>query len=204
MRFHQPIVGAMTAAALLSLANTSFAQTAAPAPPAAATAMPAAVPAAPPAAPAPHAAAVPPAKSLIAVSDCNPSLNLAQTGGYVGYAPVYYRGYWGDVYGARYYQPAVTTTNPQLAIHYKNISNKTMTEIQFGLVANGVLRAEVRDVGRFSPHAEIKHRFAISPNVFPIQTGLPLCVPLHITFEDGTKWRNPHLPPPNQHIYYNP
>jgi hypothetical protein len=147
----------------------------------------------------------PPAHSLISVNNCNPSLNLNQSGGYVGYAPGFWGGgYWGDVYGARYYQPPVTTTNPQLAIYYKNISPKVMSKIEFGLVANGVLLAEVLDVGTFSPHAEIKHRFAISPNVFPIRTGLPQCVPLRITFADGTHWRNPALPPKNTHIYYNP
>ncbi len=79
-----------------------------------------------------------------------------------------------------------------------------MHEIQFGLIANGILRAEVRDVGTFSPGAEIKHSFGISANVFPIQTGLPQCIPLHIQFADGAKWRNPHLPPKNQKIYLHP
>lgn len=144
------------------------------------------------------------ASSLIHVSDCNPKLNVSQSGGFVGYTPAYYRGYWGDPYGARYYQPAVTTTNPELAIHYMNVSSKPMTTIEFGLVANGILKAEVRDVGTFSPNAEIKHKFGISPNVFPIGTGLPQCVPLRITFADGTHWRNPALPPKNTHIYYNP
>jgi hypothetical protein len=158
---------------------------------------------APAAAPAPAAV---PARSLIQVSDCNPKLNVQQFGGgYAGFAPgPWGGGYWGDVYGASFYQPPVTTANPQLAIHYRNISPKTMSKIEFGLVANGVLLAEVLDVGTFSPNAEIKHRFAISANVFPIRTGLPQCVPLRITFEDGTKWRNPGLPPKNTHIYYNP
>jgi hypothetical protein len=143
---------------------------------------------------------------LIKVQDCNPKLNVSQSGGFVGYAPGWgYRGgYYGDVYGARYYQPAVTTTDPQLGIHYTNISSRPMTSIEFGLIANGHLVAEVRDVGTFSPGAEIKHKFGISPNVFPLQTGLPQCVPLRITFADGTKWRNPRLPPKNQGIGTHP
>jgi hypothetical protein len=191
MRFQEPLLGSLLTVALLQLATPAIAQTGA-------------APAAP--SPAAHVApAAPPARSLISVSDCNPKLNLQQTGGYVGYAPGYWGGgYWGDPYGARFYQPPVTTASPQLAIHYMNISPKTMKTIDFGLIANGVLVAEVRDVGTFSPHAEIKHRFAISANVFPIQTGLPQCVPLHILFSDGTKWRNPALPPKNPHIYYNP
>jgi len=147
-----------------------------------------------------------PASSLIHVSHCNPSLNVSQSGGfYRGYTPGFYRGgFWGDPYGVRYYQPPVTTTNPQLAIDYKNISPKTMHEIEFGLIANRNLVAEVRDVGTFSTGAEIKHKFGISPNVFPIHTGLPQCVALRITFADGTKWRNPLLPPKNSQIYYHP
>jgi len=155
---------------------------------------------------------VPRASQLVKVSACNPNLNVMQSGGYVagpgyyGYAPGYYGrgGYWGDAYGARYYQAPVTTTDPQLGIDYVNISHKAMSSIEFGLVVNGVLRAEVRDVGTFSPGAEIKHKFGISPNVFPIQSGLPQCIPLRITFQDGTKWRNPGLPPKNQHIYMHP
>jgi hypothetical protein len=191
MRFQEPLLPIL-AAVLLPLASPAVAQTT-PAPPAAA------------AAPA-MAGHTPPAKSLIAVSDCNPKLNFQEYGGgYVGYAPGPWRGgYWGDAYGANFYQPPVSTTSPQLAIHYKNIAQKMMTAIEFGLIANGVLVDEVRDVGTFSPHAEIKHRFAISPNVFPIRTGLPQCVPLRITFADGTKWRNPTLPPKNEHIYTNP
>ena len=133
-----------------------------------------------------------------------------QSGGFVGgYSPAYWggaRGYWGwpDVYGASFYQPPVTTANPQLGIDYVNVAHKTMHMIEFGLIANGILRAEVRDVGTFSPGAEIKHSFGISANVFPIQTGLPQCVPLHITFEDGSKWRNPKLPPKNDKIYLHP
>ena len=150
------------------------------------------------------------ASQLIQVNACHASLNIQQSGGWAGY-PAYsygyygYRGgYWGDPWGASYYQPPVTTANPQLGIDYMNISPKVMTEIQFGLIANGTLKAEVRDVGKFSPNAEIKHKFGIPASTFPISTGLPQCVPLHIVFEDGTKWRNPNLPPKNQHIYLNP
>ncbi len=79
-----------------------------------------------------------------------------------------------------------------------------MTEIEFGLVANGRLVAEVRDVGTFSPGAEIKHKFGLNPNVFPLQTSFAKCVPLHIKFADGTKWRNPNLPALQRSIYAHP
>ena len=99
---------------------------------------------------------------------------------------------WQDVYGNYVTQPGVS---PELSINYKNINQtKTAKSIEFGLVARGVLVAEVRDVGKFSPNITIKHTFGLSPNVFPLGTGLPLCVPLHVVFEDGSSWKNPHLP----------
>jgi hypothetical protein len=184
---------------------TAFLVAAAAMPAAAQSAAPAASPAA--MAPAPAATHKPIMSSqLIKVSACHPSLNLMQSGGYYGgFAPGFYGGgVWPDAYGVGFYQPPVTTSNPQLAIDYMNISHKTMKQIEFGLVVNGILRAEVKDAGTFSPNAEIKHRFGLSANVFPIQSGLPQCFPLRITFEDGTKWRNPRLPPKNQHIYVHP
>ena len=155
---------------------------------------------------------VPHASQLVNVKACDPRLNEMTSGGYVGYAPGYYPGaygyrrgyYWGDVYGGSYYQAPVTTSSPELGIDYINLSHKTMTEIEFGLVVSGVLRAEVKDVGTFSPGVEIKHKFGISGNVFPIQSALPQCPPLRITFQDGTHWRNPALPPKNQQIYMHP
>jgi hypothetical protein len=189
-------LSSLVAVLLCSAALPAAAQTAAPA-----MASPAAH-----AAPMVHAApAVPPASAIITVSNCTPALNLSQTGGgFAGWAPGWRGGPWGDPWGATFVQPPVTTTMPQLAIGYMNISHKTMTEIEFGLVANGVLLAEVRDVGTFTPHAKIEHRFGISANVFPIRTGLPQCPALRVTFADGTKWRNPRLPPKNTHIYYHP
>jgi hypothetical protein len=151
------------------------------------------------------APAAPPASSLIHVGACSASLNYSQSGGGVGYSPGFYRGgYWGDAWGATYYSPPMTTTNPQMAVDWMNISPKVMKEVQFGLIANGILKAEAKDVGTFSPNAEIKHKYGIPASTFPIGTGLPRCVPLHILFADGTKWRNPHLPPKNTHIYMNP
>lgn len=99
-----------------------------------------------------------------------------------------------SVYGYRYYQPRVARAHPTLGIAYSNATEKVMKQIEFGLVANGNLVAEVKDVGTFSPGAEIKHEFGLSPNVFPLQTSLAECVPLKIAFEDGTKWKNPRLP----------
>lgn len=139
-----------------------------------------------------------PTAAVLHVNRCDPQLNPpVMTGPYVGFGPGYYPGgryYWNDVYGYRYNQAPMLPANGTLFLDFKNITHKVMSTIEFGLVANGHLVAEVRDVGKFSPNVEIKHEFGLSPNVFPIQTGLPQCPALRITFADGTKWVNPRLP----------
>ena len=95
------------------------------------------------------------AHDLIHVSNCHPSMNEMTS-----YPPAYYpyagRPYgWTNVYGYAYTMPPVTTTSPALQIDYRNVYTKTMKDIEFGLVARGVLVAEVKDVGKFSPGAEV-------------------------------------------------
>jgi hypothetical protein len=148
------------------------------------------------------AAAPGPAHSPIKVQRCDPMLHTAAYP--VGYVPGFYPYggpyFWTDVYGYRYTQARLSRT-AMLAIDYYNRSAVPIKLIDFGLVANGRLVAEVRDAGTFSPGAEIKHEFGLNPNVFPIETGLPRCVPLHVEFQDGTKWKNPHLPALERSIY---
>jgi hypothetical protein len=140
----------------------------------------------------------------IKVNGCNPQRN-----NYVatGFTPAYYGGgpYWGwpSVYGYNYYQYPVHG-DPTLNIDYNNNTGVVMKDIEFGLVAHGQLLAEVRDVGTFSPGAEIKHQFGLNPNIFPLRTGMAQCIPLKITFADGTKWKNPHLPALRRSIYGKP
>lgn len=140
----------------------------------------------------------------INVSACNPSRNSYMA---TGYRPAYYPGgrYWGwpSVYGYSYYQYPVRG-NPTLGIDYHNATNVTMTTIEFGLIARNQLVAEVRDVGTFSPGAEIKHEFGLNPNVFPLGTSMVRCIPLKIQFADGTRWKNPHLPALHRSIYGRP
>ena len=139
------------------------------------------------------------------VTTCNPQQGQVFYG--ASYAPAYYPygvgPYWGwpSVYGPMYYSYPVQGS-PTLAIDYSNATNVTMKEIEFGLIANKTLVAEVRDVGTFSPGAEIKHEFGLSDNVFPLSTSIVQCLPLKITFADGTKWKNPHLPAIRDHSMY--
>ncbi len=73
--------------------------------------------------------------------------------------------------------------------------------VDFALVARSVTVAEVRDAGSFTQHAEIKHKFGVSPNIFPLGTGKPACVVTYVEFANGTKWTNPHLPPSDKTLY---
>lgn len=145
----------------------------------------------------------------IRVAACNPQRNVSYN--YAGYTPGFYGpamyggAWWGwpSVYGPTYYQPPVEN-DPTLGIDYTNATDVVMHQIEFGLIVRGALVAEVKDVGTFSPGAEIKHKFGLSPNVFPLQTSYAKCVPLKITFADGSKWKNPHLPAYKASMYGHP
>ena len=72
------------------------------------------------------------------------------------------------------------------------------------LVSNGRLIAEVHDTGQFSPQVEIKKEFGLNARVNPMQNGRPHCVPLAVTYADGTKWTNPNRPALQASIYEHP
>ncbi len=148
-------------------------------------------------------AVMPSSSSLINVGLCDvqkpsrlPAYN-AFTPGYYPFTPFG----WTDPYGYQFYQPALLPTSGTLSIDYTNITGNVMKTIDFGLVARGRLVAEVRDVGTFSPKAEIKHQFGLNPNVFPLRTALFKCLPLHIVYADGTSWKNPQMPRSRKEIY---
>ncbi len=138
----------------------------------------------------------------IQINTCNPQRNYYMA---PGFAPAYYPygagpyWRWPSVYGPTYYQRPVRG-NPTLGIDYVNRTHIVMKDVEFGLLVGGNLLAEVRDVGIFSPGAEIKHEFGVSHGIFPLR-GMAECVPLRITFADGSKWRNPHLPAMRSSIY---
>lgn len=130
------------------------------------------------------------------VTTCEPEFYTGMPT-YVGIAPYYpHFPYWQYTMnypwnGFWYNPPVMLTSSATLTVNYSNQTQKVMKNIRFGLIANGMLVAEVRDVGTFSPGIEIKHDLPLSTNVFPIQTALPLCLPLEITFDDGSTWMNP-------------
>ena len=147
-------------------------------------------------------------KKLFTINRCDAKANVSTTGGYYGgYYPGYYPAgpyYWRDPYAMGYYQPPTTTAYPEMYVDFINITHKTMTGIVWGLVANGHLVAEAKDVGTFSPGVEIKKKYGISINAFPLQTGLPQCVALGVKWADGTRTMNPNLPDRVKNMYASP
>lgn len=147
-------------------------------------------------------------RKLFTINRCDAKENVVTSGGYYGgYYPGYYPArpyYWGDYYGARYYQPPTTSASPTMYVDFVNLTHKPMSEIEWGLVANGHLVAEAKDVGTFSPGVEIKKKYGISSNVFPLQTGLPQCVALGVKWSDGTRTINPNLPARIRDMYVSP
>ncbi len=144
---------------------------------------------------------------LFKVSRCDAQQNVSTS--YPAFTPGFYPYggrpyYWGDPYGYGFYQPPMTSSSPTMYVDFTNVTNKVMKDVVWGLVANGRLVAEAKDVGTFSPGAEIKHKYAISENVFPLQTGLPQCVALAVTFADGTHLRNPNLPQVRRELFMSP
>ncbi len=144
-----------------------------------------------------------PGTSLINVSRCHPKLNNNYDSGYPpaawsGASQVY--NYY-DVYGGYPNQrPSSSTAN--LFIDYTNTTHKVMTSVEFGLTTSGVVIAEVKDSGKFAPGAEIKHRFSMGNGVVPLTNQPPVCMPLRITWADGTTWKAPHLPAINKSATY--
>jgi hypothetical protein len=188
VRMLSPVAATLLIAILASNASPAAAQPSTAQPAGAAAAAAAAASAAA------KAAAVPAGSALVHVSGCTPRHTNPQGGpGFIDYAPGNPgNGYFPDSYGSTYYQPPSNTSGPQLMISYTNISHKAMHSIQFGLLSDEILAGEVQDVGTFEPGVLVKHKLGL--NLSAMIPGSSRCVPLKITFADGTTWRNPRLP----------
>jgi len=160
-------------------------------------------PAAMPAATAhPHASPVPAGSQLVKVASCS-TKNVDPKGGpgYIGYIPGQaVSSYWPDQYSNTIYQPSAGTGGATLFIEFTNISGKPMKSIEFGVLKNQLLAGEARDDGDFAPGATIKHKLGLQ--VSAMIPGDTRCVPLHVVWDDGTKWRNPRLPKQGK-AYFN-
>ncbi|MBV8637482.1 MAG: hypothetical protein JO322_05305 [Candidatus Eremiobacteraeota bacterium] len=90
-----------------------------------------------------------------------------------------YYNYWDN--GTEYYNPTILAPKPTLSIIFVNASDRLIREIVFGVYAGDSLVTEVRDAGRFSPGAKIRHDLRLRAEVFPLPSGALRCVPLSVT-----------------------
>jgi hypothetical protein len=79
-----------------------------------------------------------------------------------------------------------------LAIAYTNWSKNAVRTVKFGLVVGDYLLGEVLDKETASAGVEVKHALALDADIAPISTKVE-CVPLQVTFVDGTHWTNPRM-----------
>lgn len=88
-------------------------------------------------------------------------------------------------------QPALP---PMAMIDFFNASDRPISAVEFGLVADGKLVAIVRDMGSFAPKARIMHAYGIADAAVPPAKAMTECVPLRVRYADGTTWMNPSMP----------
>lgn len=104
---------------------------------------------------------------------------------------------WIDVWGRWHPGPYFPYWDAFLAISYRNTAPVAATEVDFGLVARGILVAVARDIGTFSPGVLIQgHEFQIARDVFPLGTEFPYCAVMRVKYADGSAWDNPNPPLP--------
>ena len=95
------------------------------------------------------------------------------------------------IYGRTYVQPGMPSS---VMVHYTNDGELAAKSVEFGLVVDGRIRSELRDVGSFARGAEIRHSLGVNRDVAIGRTN-PNCVPLRVVFSDGSVWKNPDPPP---------
>ena len=94
------------------------------------------------------------------------------------------------LYGRTYVQPGMPTS---VMVHYTNDGELAAKTIEFGLVVDGRIRSELRDVGSFARGAEIRHSLGVNRDV-ALGTAVH-CLPLRVVYSDGSIWKNPAPPP---------
>ncbi len=88
--------------------------------------------------------------------------------------------------------PRTTDRRSYLAIDYTNKSKTTLKTINFGLIVRGNLIAEIQDKGSALPGVDIERTLALDASLLPLPSNAE-CVPLEVTYDDGTQWANPQL-----------
>ncbi len=90
------------------------------------------------------------------------------------------------------HSPNSVNGRPYLAIAYTNRARTIVKTVDFGLMVGDNLLGEVLDKDSVLPGADVKHALTLDAQVPPIPTNVE-CVPLQVTYDDGTHWTNPRM-----------
>ena len=88
--------------------------------------------------------------------------------------------------------PRTVDRRSYLAIDYTNKSKAALRTVNFGLIVRGTLLAEIQDKGSALPGIDLKRTLALDASLLPLPSNAE-CVPLEVTYDDGTQWTNPQL-----------
>jgi hypothetical protein len=99
--------------------------------------------------------------------------------------------YWPQGYGMQgSVVGGVRTVEASLLVDFVNQTPQTIRSVDFALFSRGFWVAEVVDAGQFSAGAEVAHTLQL--RAFPV-AGSMECVPMAVTFSDGTQVDNAML-----------
>ena len=79
---------------------------------------------------------------------------------------------------------------PYLAITYTNNATNRVRSVNFGLVVGDKLLDEALDKESALPGAQVERALTLKAHLPPITSNIE-CVPLKVTYDDGTHWTNP-------------
>lgn len=88
------------------------------------------------------------------------------------------------------HSPNRVNGRPYLAIAYTNRTRNTVTTVKFGLTVGDNLVGEALDKDSASPGADVKRALTLDAHLPQIPTNVE-CIPLEVTYGDGTYWTNP-------------
>ena len=79
-------------------------------------------------------------------------------------------------------------------VTFTNVSQKVVTNVRFGLTTRSDVLAMKDDAGSYAPGEKVSHRLRVDQEYLLMWAKLS-CDVAQVTFQDGTTWENPSLPP---------
>jgi hypothetical protein len=78
----------------------------------------------------------------------------------------------------------------RVPVDFENLSDKTANQIVFDVAVNGVHIGQLIDNGSFAPKIEVKHPVDAARQMSFKANDAMSCLPIRVTFLDGTVWSN--------------